>query len=77
MGWPELVPLIVTQGLNVAEAIWLKAQANSLPTQADWDELKAMAKQTAMDRFVLAVTRAGLNQDDPKVKALLALLGTP
>lgn len=74
MGWDTIALLLINNALPVVESIWQKATSGAAPTQADWDELKALAKNNATDRFMLAVNRAGMSMEDPKVKALLAVL---
>jgi hypothetical protein len=73
MDWIVLTNLILTYGIPLAERIWQKASSGNPPTQADWDELKAIAAQTAQSQLAAAAARAGLPADDPRVKALLDL----
>ncbi len=47
--WLSLIPLIVEFGLEAAEFIALRIQANAEPTAADWAELKALARKTSAD----------------------------
>lgn len=73
MNWLVIAQIIAQYGVPVAESIFVKWQSNAAPTQADWDELKTLATQTAQDRMKIALTGAGIALDDPKAVALLAL----
>ena len=74
MTWASLIPLIAQYGIPLAESLWQKWSSKSDPTQADWDELKAMASQSAKDAAKQAITNAGLSLTDPKAVAILALI---
>ena len=74
MGWDLLIPLIIGQGLNVAEAIWTKWNSKQEVTAQDWADLKALAAQDASARMREALIRNGLDLNDPKAIALLALI---
>lgn len=71
--WATLAPLIVQYGLDFAEAIFKKWSTNAVPTQADFDELRALASLTAVDKMKQALARAGIPLDSDQAKALLAL----
>jgi hypothetical protein len=73
MNWAILIPIIAQYGLPLAESLFQKWSAGAVPTQADFDQLRALAAQTASDRMKLALARAGIPLDDPKALALLAL----
>jgi hypothetical protein len=73
MSWATLIPIIVQYGLPVAEAIFKKWNAGTVPTQADFDELRLLAGQTAIDRVKLALATAGIAEDSEQGKTLLAL----
>lgn len=73
MTWEILIPIIVKYGLPLAEKLWVKWASGALPTQADWDELKAAAAQTSNDRMLAALTKAGIDPNSDQGKALLAL----
>lgn len=74
MTWATLIPIIVNYGLPVAEALFQKWKANAEPTQADFDDLRALANQTAKDRLILALNNAGIALDSPEALALIAKL---
>lgn len=73
MTWEILVPIIVKYGLPLAEKLWQKWTSGAVPTQADWDELKALANQMSQDRMTAALIRAGIDPNSDQGKALLAL----
>ncbi len=74
MSWALLIPLIVQYGLPLAESLWQKWSTGTAPTQADWDQLKALAAQTPLTQMTDALTRAGIPLTDPHAVALLALI---
>lgn len=57
----------------MAMKIWQNSQSGANATQAQWDELAAMDKQTAQDRMKLSLAKAGIPLDDPKAVALIAM----
>lgn len=73
MNWAVLIPIIAQYGIPLAEKLFQKWSANAAPSQADFDELRAMAKQTASDRMRLALVGAGIDLNDPKAQELLGL----
>lgn len=73
--WAALIPIIAQYGLPLAETLFKKWSSGVDPTQADFDELRAMANVTAYDKMKEQLTSAGIPLDDPKAKALLALVG--
>jgi hypothetical protein len=78
MTWAIAISLIEQYGLPLAISLWKKWTTGADPTQADWDELTAMANQTAKDRMLLALTKAGVDPNSEQGKALLAAAsGTP
>lgn len=74
MNWAVWIPIIATQGINVAEKLWQLAQTGGSPTQADWDSLKALGGLTARDQLIASLNRAGIALDSPQAVALLALI---
>lgn len=74
MGWEALIPLIISQGLPLAESIWQKWSSGSPPSQKDWDDLKALSSQTALDRAKAALVRKNIPLDSDQAKAILALI---
>jgi hypothetical protein len=75
MTWIALLPIIAQYGIPVAESIYKKWSSGSSPTQADFDELRALASQTAKDRAKLALVTAGIPLDSQQAITLLALVG--
>lgn len=73
MDWLTIAQLIIQVGLPQAEKIWSMVQAGGNASQAQWDELQAMTKQTAVDRMKAVLTQAGIPLDSPQAVALLAL----
>lgn len=72
MGWEALIPIIAEYGIPLAEKLFQKWTSGAAPTQADFDELRGLASQTAQDRMKLALTRANIPLDSPQAIALLA-----
>lgn len=73
MSWAALIPIIAEYGIPLAETLFQKVTSGSPPTQADFDQLKAMAKQTAQDQMKSSLVAAGIPLTDPHAVALLAL----
>lgn len=74
MSWSILAQLIISVGLPAAEAIWKKAAAGTDPTQADWDEIKAMAAQKAVDRALIQLKAKGIDPESEQGKLILSLV---
>ncbi len=72
--WAALIPIIAQYGLPLAEALWTKWASGNAPTQADWDELKALAGQSAKDRMLKVLADHGIDPNSPQGKAFLALV---
>jgi hypothetical protein len=75
MGWLEIIGLIQAVGLPLAEKLWQLWKNNSVPTQADWDALKALSKQTARDRMLVVLANNGIDPTSEQGIAFLALVG--
>lgn len=75
MNWAILIPIIAQYGLPLAEKLFQKWSANATPTQADFDELRATAKQLAADRMRLNLVAAGVSLDSPRAQELITLAG--
>lgn len=73
MSWDVLLPVIIANGLGVAEKLWQLWTNKSTPTQADWDALKVLGQQNARSQMMLALVRAGIDPNSDQGKALLAL----
>ena len=61
MGWEVLIPIIAQYGLPLAEKLWAKWSSGAAPTQADWDDLRAAAGQTAKDRMIKMLQDQGID----------------
>lgn len=72
MNWIVIAQLVAQYGIPVAEAIFQKVQSGQEPTQADFDQLKAMAQQTAQDRMRAQLVAAGVDLESDLAKQLLA-----
>lgn len=75
MNWSVLVPIIVQYGLPVAERLFQLWTSNAVPTQADWDGLKALGQATRKQDVTAALLRNGVDPSSPQGQALLALVG--
>lgn len=58
--WPVLAPIIAQYGLPLAEKVWRLAASGKDPTEADWDELNALAEKPAAAYLAEAQARAAL-----------------
>jgi hypothetical protein len=74
MNWQILASIVAQYGIPVAEAIYKKWAAGTVPTQADFDEFRALASQTSADRLKAQLVLAGIPLDDPKAIELLKLV---
>jgi len=72
--WAALIPIIAQYGLPFAEEVFKKWSSGNPPTQQDFDDLRASAKQSALDLMKQRLAAAGIPLDDPKAVALLALV---
>jgi hypothetical protein len=77
MDWITLAGIIAQEGLAVGESIYNKWASGLLPTAADFDQLRALGKKTPEDLVLQAASLAGLDNGDPKVGQLLALVARP
>lgn len=73
--WEALIPIIAQEGIPVAEALFQKWSSGALPTQADFDQLRALQKQTALDHVKARLVAKGIPLDSDKAVELLALVG--
>lgn len=73
MNWTALIPIIAQYGIPLAESLFQKWTTAAVPTQADFDELRALASRTAKDEMLLALQRANVDPNSDAGKALLAL----
>jgi hypothetical protein len=75
MNWSVLIPIIAQEGLPVAQAIYQKWASGNPPTAADFEELRALSQQTAVDRIKAVLVKNGVLLDSDKAKELLAFAG--
>lgn len=75
--WEALLPIIATQGIEVAHAIWQRWSAGGDPTDEDWLVLLRMAHKSPEDLARAAATAAGIPLDDAKFQQILTLLAPP
>lgn len=68
-----IISLILTQGIPVAEKLWQLWSSKTTVTQADWDALQALGKQSARSQMLLALAQNGIDPTSPQGQALLAL----
>lgn len=73
MPWTVIAQLIIEVGYPMAMQIWKNIQTGGDATQAQWDALEALSKQTARDRMKLQLVAAGIDLDSEQAKALLAM----
>ena len=73
MTWAALIPIIGQYGLPLAEKLWQKWSSGNPPTQADFDELRSDAQQTALDRMKAQLVAKGIPLDSQRALDLLAL----
>ena len=67
-----LVPLILQYGLPFAEKMITLWTSKADVTADDWNQLKALAQNTALSQMKAALARAGIPETDPHAQALLA-----
>lgn len=73
MSWATLIPIIAQYGLPYAEKLWQLWSSPSVPTQADFDALRALVTQSAKDRMKANLVAAGIALDSPQAQQLIAL----
>lgn len=73
MGWVEIAGLIVQIGLPAAEHIFKQWSEGKDPTPEDFVTLRVLMSNTSSDLALKAVVDAGLDPNDPKIAAILAL----
>ena len=74
MGWETIIPIIAQYGIPLAENLFQKWTSGSLPTQADFDELRKLASQTASDRTKARLVAAGIDLNSDQAKQILAMV---
>lgn len=74
MGWEEVIALAVQYGWPFAVSVFTKWSAGKPPTQADVDELNALANVSAKQQMTAQLQSAGIPLTDSKAVALLALV---
>jgi hypothetical protein len=73
MDWGQLIIIIASEGIPVAEYLVKKWESGAVPTSADFDELRGLASQHGEDRMKAALVQAGIPLDSDKAKMFLAL----
>lgn len=73
MTWPIVAGLIVQYGIPLVDKLVSKWSAGVPVTLADWEEISAIAQQTAEDRLKAKLVEAGVSLDSEQAKALLSL----
>jgi hypothetical protein len=71
--WEALIPIIAQEGIPVAEALFQKWASGKDPTQADFDELRSLGNQHAIDRIKAKLVARGIPLDSDQAKQLIAL----
>lgn len=74
MTWTALAPVIARYGLEFGIKLWEMSQRGGLPTAADFEELRALARQDARSQLENALRRNGVPLDSARAKELLALV---
>lgn len=72
MSWEILAMLILKEGVPLAISLAKKWGTKTAPTDADYDEILAISRQTAEDRFKAQLISLGIPIDSEKAKELLA-----
>lgn len=72
--WATLIPIIAQEGIPMAEALWKLWAAGNEPTQADFDNLRVLGRQTALDHVKAQLIAKGIALDSPQAFALIALI---
>ena len=73
MSWAVLIPIIAQYGIPLAEKLFQKWTSGSVPSQADFDELRALSGQSAADRMKANLVAAGVDLNSPQAQQLLKL----
>lgn len=76
MNWGQFILIAIRDGLPLAEALFTKwSLGKDQPvTQAELDELKALASKTSQSQMLDALARAGIAPDSEQGKKLLGLV---
>jgi len=77
MGWDQWIPIIAQYGLPLAEKLWTKWASGAAPTQADWDDLRAAAYQTAKDRIIKVLLDNGIDPASEQGQLFIKLASKP
>jgi hypothetical protein len=56
--WTILAPIIARYGIEFAYKLWANIQAQGEPTEAQWEELRAVAAKTYDDYIAAAQAKA-------------------
>lgn len=74
MNWEMLIPIVAKYGLPLAEKLFQKWTTKTEPTQADFDELRQLASESAKEIVTSRLVAAGIPLDDPRAIELLSLV---
>lgn len=74
MTWAMIAQMTIQYGLPFAEKMWEKWSANTTPTKADWDELKALAKVEPTAIMMGVLKKNDIDPQSEQGQALLALV---
>lgn len=72
--WATLIPIIAQYGLPFAEALFQKWTSGATPTQADFDQLRAMINTNATAIMTAQLKAAGIDPTSAQGLAMLALV---
>lgn len=72
MSWELLVILIIKEGVPLAISLAKKWGTKTAPTDADYDEILSISRQTAEDRMKAQLVSLGVSLDSDKAKEILA-----
>lgn len=76
MDWLSIGTMVLQYGLPFVEKLIANWQNKTPVTVEEWNNLKALAQNTALSQMKAALARAGIAETDPKAVALLAQVPT-
>jgi hypothetical protein len=76
MGWDVIAGVIIQYGLPFAEKLISNWTNKNPVTVQEWNDLKALAQNSALSQMKAALARAGISESDPHAVALLAQVPT-
>lgn len=72
--WLTIAQIIAQEGLPIAEAVFQKWSKGTPPAQADFDELRGLVTQNAVDAMREQLDKANIPWDSDQGKSMLALV---